>query len=165
MVDFNRTMTQRKVQQVLRRLAEATPSGKLPSERESEAFRLATAVGGVVGKMAGAWVTHGPRGSTDSHPAVKKEGASVYGLKGEVVRRQHVIPHADGWAVKQESTDDLVFRDECIAETVVAVSDRRAAVFATREEAINHALTIASEGREVIVHGKAGVVRSDGARK
>lgn len=44
-------MGNRKVEQVMRRVAEATPSGKLPSERETDAMRLVKSIGSVARKV------------------------------------------------------------------------------------------------------------------
>lgn len=136
-------MTQRKVQQVLRRVADATPSGKLPSERESEALRLATAVGGVVGKMAGVFANQGPHAVT--REAGPREGSPRSSVGA--MRRQHVVPQENGWAVKAEG------------------DNRASAVFATRDEAISHAIKLGSEAREVIVHGKLGMTRTESPRE
>jgi uncharacterized protein YdaT len=55
---------------------------------------------------------------------------------------QHVIPHAQGWAVKPEG------------------GERASSVHGTQEEAVRRATELAEHQRsEVLVHGKDGQIR------
>lgn len=66
-------MGNKRVAQVLQRVAEATPSGKLPSERESDAMRLVKSIGSAARKVSSRNEALGPRGQVDSKPTSNSE--------------------------------------------------------------------------------------------
>ena len=58
-------------------------------------------------------------------------------------RNQHVVPHADGWAVRGEGTE------------------RASGVFDTKAEAAESGRSIArNQGTELVIHGKDGRIQS-----
>ncbi len=58
-------------------------------------------------------------------------------------RNQHVVPHADGWAVRGEGTE------------------RASGVFDTKVEATEAGRSIArNQGTELVIHGKDGRIQS-----
>ena len=57
-------------------------------------------------------------------------------------KNQHVVPHAEGWAVKP------------------AGGERASGVYSTQQEAIEHGRAIAiNQGSELLVHGRNGQIR------
>ena len=58
-------------------------------------------------------------------------------------RNQHVVPHADGWAVRGES------------------AERASGVYDTKAEATATARSIArNQGTELVIHGRDGRIQS-----
>jgi uncharacterized protein YdaT len=58
-------------------------------------------------------------------------------------RNQHVVPHADGWAVRGES------------------AERASGVYDTKAEATAAARSIArNQGTELVIHGRDGRIQS-----